>query len=65
MFWSKKTIESAEFQKLFSLFNNLRVEVESLKLDVELYKKKLKVRAGILKDEDKKDPYGSVLLPEE
>jgi len=65
MFWSKKTIESEEFQKLFTMFNNLRIEVESVKLDVELYKKKLKMRAGLIKEEDKKDPFGSVLLPEQ
>lgn len=65
MFWSKKTIESEEFQKLFAMFNNLRIEIESVKLDVELYKRKLKVKAGLVREEDKKDPFGSVLLPEE
>lgn len=69
MFWLKKTIESEEFRRLFNMFENLRIEVESLKLDVNLYKNKLSKRAGIKTKEeedevkDPKDPYNGVLLP--
>lgn len=60
-------IESEEFRKLFNMFENLRIEVESLKLDVNLYKNKLSKRAGIYKEEEEekpKDAYNGVLLPD-
>ena len=51
MFWTKKTVESKEFQILFNKFENLRIEVEGVKLDLALYKNKLMRKAG-LKDKD-------------
>ena len=56
MFWSKKTIESEEFRTLFAKFENLRIEVESVKLELGLYKAKLHKRAGIkLKEEEQEE----------
>ncbi len=53
MFWSKKTIESKEFQILFNKFENLRIEVEAVKIDLKLYQNKLARKAGIkLKDDE-------------
>ena len=52
MFWSKKTIESDEFKKLFGMFENLRIEVESVKIELALYKQKLHKKAGIKLKED-------------
>lgn len=52
MFWSKKTIESKEFQELFAKFENLRIEVEGLKLDLKLYQNKLARKAGLKMKED-------------
>jgi hypothetical protein len=52
MFWSKKTVESDEFQKLFAMFSNLRIEVETVKLELQLYKNKLSRKAGIMKEEE-------------
>ena len=52
MFWIKRTIESKEFQELFAKFENLRIEVEAVKIELALYKLKLHKRAGIkLKDD--------------
>ena len=56
MFWSKKTIESEEFKTLFAKFENLRIEVESVKIELALYKQKLHKKAGIkLKEEPEEE----------
>jgi hypothetical protein len=52
MFWSKKTTESEDFQVLFKKFENLRVEVEGIKIDLALYKNKLFRKAGIMVKEE-------------
>jgi hypothetical protein len=69
MFWSKKTIESEEFQTLFKKFENLRIEVESVKIELALYKNKLHKKAGIKMKEDEEeeekpqDPFKNMLIP--
>ena len=52
MFWSKKTTESEDFQTLFKKFENLRIEVEGVKLDLALYKNKLFKKAGLKTKEE-------------
>ena len=52
MFWSKRTIESKEFQELFAKFENLRIEVEAVKIELALYKQKLHKKAGIRMKEE-------------
>ncbi len=67
MFWTKKTLESEEFRKLFAMYEELRIRHETLALEVQLYKKKLKMRAGIEKEEEKEEGKGintTVLLPD-
>lgn len=51
-FWSKSTIDSKEFQILFAKFENLRIEVESVKIELQLYKNKLSRKAGIFKEKE-------------
>ncbi len=48
MFWSKKTIESAEFLKLYKLIEEQRIRVESLSEDIIL------LRQRIVRQRDKK-----------
>ena len=56
MFWSKDTVNRKEFQELFSKFENLRVEVEGVKLDLAIYKNKLMRKAGIkFKEEEEEE----------
>ena len=55
MFWSKETIDSKEFQRLFAMFENLRIEVEGVKLDLALYKNKLARKAGIRLGRDEEE----------
>ena len=52
MFWTKKTIESAEFVKLFKLCEENRIKLEMLYLEFDLTKQKLKARRGL---EEKKE----------
>lgn len=52
MFWSKATTQSEDFQILFKKFENLRVEVEGIKIDLALYKNKLFRKAGIVTKEE-------------
>lgn len=52
MFWIKKTLESAEFNKLFKMLEETRIKVEMLDVELQLYKKKVKVKAGIAKEEE-------------
>lgn len=68
MFWIKKTLESEEFRKLFGMLEEQRIKLESLALEVQLYKKKLRSRAGIEKEEEKEEAKGinnPVILPED
>jgi len=55
MFWIKKTIESDEFKTLFAKFENLRIELESVKLELALYKQKLHKKAGIRMKEEEEE----------
>jgi len=52
MFWSKKTIESAEFQRLFKMIEETRLKVEMMNIELQLYKNKLSKKAGIKTKED-------------
>ena len=64
MFWTK--IKTAEYLELKKLFENLKLEVESQKLELQLYVKKLKAKKGISeeKEEEQKDIYKGMLLPD-
>lgn len=71
MFWKKKQetmLNSKEFEELFALMNRLRLDHETLKLELQLYIKKLRASKGVKdfqeKEENPKDLYNSVLLPE-
>jgi len=55
MFWSKSTVEREDFQTLFKKFENLRIEVESVKIELALYKNKLHKKAGIKMKEDEEE----------
>ncbi len=55
MFWSKQTVQSEDFQVLFKKFENLRIEVEGVKLELALYKTKLHRKAGIRMKEDEEE----------
>jgi hypothetical protein len=54
MFWSKKikNLGSEEYLTLYKLLEALRIQFETLKLDLDLHKKKLRVRANIDKEEE-------------
>ena len=52
MFWTKDTVNRKEFQDLFAKFENLRIEVEGVKLDLALYKNKLMRKAGLKEDKE-------------
>lgn len=64
MWFKKRKIESNEYIELKKDIALLNILVESLSLDVKLYKNKLKSRAKIDSDEKEKDFNNSVLLPE-
>jgi len=59
-------INSKEYSELLQKFETLRISVEALKLDLDLYKKKLRLSKGIKReeDEDNEDYKNSVILPE-
>ena len=59
MFWSK--LKSSEFLELFQKIETQSITIEALKLDLDLYKKKLRVAKKIDEPEDIK---GGVILPE-
>lgn len=66
MFWLSK-LKSAEYNDLLQRFERLRIELEGVKMELELYKRKSRGRAP--KEEtdnntNRNDPYGGVLLPE-
>jgi len=55
MFWIKKTLESEEFRKLFGMLEEQRIRLESLAIEFQLYKKKLKIRAGLEEKEEQEE----------
>jgi hypothetical protein len=64
MWFKKRKIDSAEYIELKKDIAMLNLQIESLSLDVKLYKNKLRSRAKIDSDEKEKDFNNSVLLPE-
>lgn len=68
LFGKKETpIRSDEYIDLLKRIEKIAVEFESLKLNVELYKKKLKVKSKLLEEEEEdksKDLYNGILLKE-
>jgi ribosomal protein L1 len=63
MFWNKK-IETKEYLELKKEIDKLRIAIETLDIEVKLYKNKLRTRAKIDKDEETQNINNSVLLPE-
>lgn len=69
MFWKSKPLQSEEYLKLFKMVEELRIRMESLQIDLSLAKKKLKIRAGIEKEdngsmeEETKSINNPVILP--
>jgi len=53
MFWHKKQISSEEYLKLFAEIEKLRIKIEMMELSLDLTKKKLKIKKGILEEEEK------------
>ena len=68
MFWNKKKdLESEEYKKLNREITIIKQDIERLDLDLLLWKKKLKgIKLGKedLKEDETKDIYNGVLLPE-
>jgi len=64
LFWNKK-VNSDEYIELHKRIEVLRIFVESLKLELELNKKKLRTRAKLDETDTPKDIYSGVLLPED
>lgn len=64
MFWNKKPLNSEEYLKLRKEIEEVKVKLESYKLDLDLHKKKLRVKAN-LEQEETKDIYNGMLLPED
>lgn len=63
--WFKKTkIETKEYLELKKEIDKLRIGIETLDIEVKLYKNKLRTRAKINKDEETQNINNSVLLPE-
>jgi len=52
MFWIKKTLESAEFLKLFKMVEEIRLKVEMMNIDLQLHKQKLSKKAGIKAEQE-------------
>jgi hypothetical protein len=61
------TIKSDEYTQLLSMIEKLRIRFESLELELDLYKKKLRTSKGLEREEDKKNDknLNSQLLPEQ
>lgn len=59
MFWKK--IRSDEYLELLQKIETLRINMEGLKLDLDLYKKKLRVSKKLDPETDLSSP---MLLPE-
>ena len=66
MFWKKKKLDSEEYLALFRIINELKLKLETLDLEFKLYKKKIRSKAGLdqEKEDQTKDIYSGMLLPE-
>ena len=64
MWFRKKNLETKEYLELKKDIDKLRIAVETLDIEVKLYKNKLRSRAKIDETESTKDINNSVLLPE-
>lgn len=62
--WFKK-LNSEEYLLLHKRIEELRITMESLKLELELNKQKLRKRANLDEKDTPKDIYSGVLLPED
>lgn len=64
MFWNKK-IKSEEYLELKKEIDKIRISLETLDIEVKLYKKKLRSRAALDQtEEETKDIYNGMLLPD-
>ena len=61
-----RKLKSEEYLELLSLCKKLKLEIESLNLDLQLYAKKLKASKGLKNEEREEDEKykNNVLLPE-
>jgi len=68
MFWQKKNLDTREYLELKKDLGALRIETQSLKLELDLILSKLKFKYKItkrdLKEEQSEDLNNSVLLPD-
>jgi ribosomal protein L1 len=64
MLFFHKKIETKEYLELKKEIDKLRIAIETLDIEVKLYKNKLRTRAKIDKDEETQNINNSVLLPE-
>jgi len=69
LFEKKKTtptasIKSEEYLELRSMYDKLRVRVEGLILDIELYKNKLRKSKGLADETEKQNNLNNGLLPD-
>jgi len=64
MWFRKKNLETKEYLELKKEIDKLRIAIETLDIEVKLYKNKLRSRAKIDETESTKDINNSVLLPE-
>lgn len=66
MFWNrKKLLNSKEYEDLLTLINKLRIDLEYLKLELQMYVKKLRASKGIkdFEEKEKEEFINKVLLP--
>jgi len=61
--WFKK-IDSEEYLKLHKRIEELRITIEALKLELQLYKNKLRGKVKIEETDTAKDIYNGALLGE-
>jgi uncharacterized protein YlxW (UPF0749 family) len=64
MWFRKKNLETKEYLELKKEIDKLRIAIETLDIEVKLYKNKLRSRAKIDESDNTKDINNSVLLPE-
>lgn len=63
----RKALNSDEYIQLFKTLNELKISIETIKLEFELYKKKVRIKANLDesdKSDKEKDIYNSVIIPE-
>ncbi len=63
----RKSLNSDEYIQLFKTLNELKISIETIKLEFELYKKKVRIKANLDesdKSDKEKDIYNSVIIPE-